>query len=346
MIRGGAQDAAVGDRAVGGGHLHRRDGQALADRHVAHARARVVLAVEQQARLLARQVDARGLAEAEAPDPAIEVVGAEPLPDRHGADVGGLLEDLGRGQGHVAARVRLADLAVGHGDRRREVERRVRPHLALLERGGHGERLERRAGLVGHARRPVHHRVVRRVEQAVGVDARPVGERQHGPVLRVHHERGGALGLPRLPDPGERLLGLVLDVGVERELDVRPPPRAGDVAQLDRVAQRVLDELALAVGAAQPAVELVLEPRQALPVGPDVAEQLRGHPRARVVALELRQEVDALDLEPARPVGAAGGHVAREVDEAGVPAGELAQQLVLGHLERAGRAPRPPSRDP
>ena len=38
-----AQDAAVGDRRVGGGHLHRRHREALADRQVAHRRAGVVV---------------------------------------------------------------------------------------------------------------------------------------------------------------------------------------------------------------------------------------------------------------------------------------------------------------
>ena len=211
---------AVGDRGVADGHLHRRDRQALADRQVAHRRARVLLEVEQDAALLAGQVDAGRAAEAEAADPGVEPLGAESQADHDRADVGGLLEDLARGERPVAGVVGLADLAVGHGDRRRDVEARVRRHLALLERGRDGERLEGRAGLVGGADRAVLARVVGRVAERVGVHPRPVGEREDGAVARVHDDRRRALRLPLLADLGEHLLGAVLHVGVEREADV------------------------------------------------------------------------------------------------------------------------------
>src|SRR5918997_532645 len=48
----------------------------------------------------------------------------------------------------MSAVVSLADLAVGDLDRRRHLERRVGLDQALLERAGHRERLEGRAGLV------------------------------------------------------------------------------------------------------------------------------------------------------------------------------------------------------
>ena len=56
---GGRSDAAVGDRRVGGRHLHRRHELALADRQVAHRGARVVVERQRQARFLARQVRRR-----------------------------------------------------------------------------------------------------------------------------------------------------------------------------------------------------------------------------------------------------------------------------------------------
>ena len=66
----------------------------------------------------------------------------------------------------------------------------------------------------------LRHRVVGRLVELVRVDARPVGQREDRAVARVHHERGRALRPPRLADLGEHLLGVVLDVGVEREPDV------------------------------------------------------------------------------------------------------------------------------
>ena len=227
------------------------------------------------------------------------------------------------------ARMRVGDRAVGDLEDRREVERRLGRDLAVLERTGDGERLERRARLVGRARRAVRHRVVRRLVEPVGVDARPVREREDRAVVGVHDQRGGALGLPVLADLVEDLLGVVLDVRVERQPDLLAGHGALDLAQLDRVAERVADQLPLAVLAAQLPVELVLEPRQAVALGADVAEQLRRHPVARVVAAVLGDELEPVDAEALGALRAAGGHAVRDVDEAGVAAGELLQQRVL-----------------
>ena len=194
-----------------------------------------------------------GRAEAEAPHPAVEALGAEPLADHDRADVGGLREDLARGERAVADRVRLADLAVGDGDRGRKVEARARRDLALLQRGRDGERLERGARLVVGADRAVLAGVVGRVAERVGVDLRPVGEREDGAVARIHDDRGRALRLPLLPDLREDLLGAVLHVGVEREADPGSRVLALHLPQLDGVAERVLDEAALAVAALQDA---------------------------------------------------------------------------------------------
>ena len=83
-----AQDAAVGDRGVGGAHLHRRDREALAHRHVGGGRAGVLVVGEHDARLLARQVDAGRRAEAEAAHPLVEAARAERAADQRRADVG------------------------------------------------------------------------------------------------------------------------------------------------------------------------------------------------------------------------------------------------------------------
>ena len=71
---------------------------------------------------------------------------------------------------------------------------------------------------------------------------------------------------------------------------------------------------------------------------PTDAEQLRGHPVARVDARELGDELQPLDLQRLDLAGARGRDVAGEVDEAGVAAGELAQELVLGLVEQRRRA--------
>ena len=343
---GGPQDAAVGDRRVGDRHLHRRDRDALADREVAHRGAGVLGEREHDAALLAREVGAGRLAEAEAPHPLVELLGAEPQADRDRADVGGLLEDLARGQRDRAARVRLADHAVIEPDRRRQVELRARRDLVLLERARDRERLERRAGLVGGGDRAVLARVVGRVAGVVGVDPRPVGEREQRAAARVHDDRGGAARAPGLADLGEHLLGLVLDRLVERQRDVLARLLPARLAQLDRLAERVLGQAALAVAAVELAVERVLEAGEAAALGADAADQLRGEEVARVGAARLGDELEALDLHALDAAGADRRHLVGEVGEAGVAAGELAQQRVLVDAERLGDLAARPAADP
>ena len=86
----------------------------------------VLVARQDEARLLARQLDLRGPAEAEAPHPVVEAVGAEPLADLDRPDVRGLREDLRGREVDRPARVGLLDDAVGDLDRRRQVPVLVR----------------------------------------------------------------------------------------------------------------------------------------------------------------------------------------------------------------------------
>ena len=258
-----AQDAAVGDRGVGGRHLHRRDRLALADRQVAHRGVRVVLAREHDAGLLAGQVDAGGLAEAEAPHPLVEAGRPHRQADLDRADVGGLLDDLRRGQRPVGLVVRLADRPVGDLDLRGQLERLVGRDLAVLQRAGHGERLERRARLVRRLHRAVLAGPGGRLLRGVGVDARPVGHGQQLAVVRVHDDRRRALrGAELLPDVGEDVLRLLLDAVVDGQLERVALAGPALVVELDRVAERVLDEQAAAVVAVQLGLVLLLEARR------------------------------------------------------------------------------------
>ncbi len=331
-----AQHAAVGDRRVGGAHLDRRDRDALADRQVAHRGARVLRQRQHDAALLAGEVDAGRLAEAELAHPVVEALGLQLLADLDRADVAGDLEDVARRAGDPGPRVRLADLAVGDVDRRREAELRVRRDQPVLQRAGDRERLERRARLVGRADGAVLLGVVGRGAGRVGVHARPVGEREDRAVARVHHERGRALRPPLLADLGEHLLGAVLDVGVEREAHALARLGRLDVAHLDRLAERVLDEAPLAVGAADHVVERVLEAGQALAVGAGHAEQLRGHPVARVDAAELGDELEPLDAQLLRAARLRG----RAPCARGRRSRCRAARACAAARPRAGRAPR------
>ena len=254
------------------------------------------------AALLAGQVDAGRLAEAEAPHPLVEALGAEPQPDRDRAR----RSRTGRGcptTVSVPPPPPCASLivAVGHLDRRPERERRARRDEPLLERARDRERLEGRAGLVGEADGAVLARVLGRLADPVRVDARPVRHREHLAVARVHHERGGAARAVELAELGQHGLGALLDRGVDRQPQVLAGLGALDVDDAHRLAGRVLDDLALAVRAVERLLARLLEPAQAVVVGADAAEHLRGERPLRVAAARLDDRADALDLELAGP---------------------------------------------
>ena len=215
------------------------------------------------------------------------------------------------------------------------MELRLRRDLLLLQRARDGERLEGRAGLVGRADGAVLAREVGGVAGLVGVDARPVGEREQRAGARVHDDRRGGVRAPGLADVREHLLGLVLDRLVDRERDLGAGLGRARLAQLDRLAERVLDQAALAVAAAQLGVERVLEPRQAGALGADAADQLGGEEVARVGAAVLGDELEPLDLHPLDAPRADRGHAVGEVGEAGVAARELLEELALGRAQGA-----------
>ena len=149
---------------------------------------------------------------------------------------------------------------------------------AVLERAGDGDRLERRARLVVEAHGTVLGGVRGRARGVVGVDPRPVGERQDRAGVRVHHDRGGALGRVLLADAGEHLLHLVLQCGVDRQRQRLAGLRRPDVVDRDRLADRVVDDLPLARRARAGRCCTGTRARSGRGRPADAAEHLRGRP--------------------------------------------------------------------
>ena len=167
------------------------------------------------------------------------------------------------------------------------------------------QRLERRAGRVGTARRAVEERLRRVVRQATiarGVEARHEvvrivarRAREGQDVARARIERDARAGEAR-----ELRLRDALEADVEREAQVEAALRLLDGARPDRVAVRVHRQLPLAGDAAQVAVVVRLESgapaqlrqvemellavrrRARAAVAADVAEELRGERPARI----------------------------------------------------------------
>ena len=215
---------------------------------------------------------------------------------------------------------------------------------AVLQRARDGEGLEGRARLVGVAHGAVLRGVAGRGARRVGVDARPVGHRQHLAGAGVHDDRRGAVGTVGRADVGQHALDLVLDGGVDRQLQARPRLGGLGVADRERLAEGVLDQAPLAVGALQQLVVGVLEAAQPVAVGADRAEQLAGQVLARVHAPMRRGGLDAGELELLHRGALAGGHRAREVGEGAVALGELAQQRVGVDPEQRRELGRRPAR--
>ena len=182
----------------------------------------------------------------------------------------------------------VVDLAVGDLEHRRDVEVGVRGHEPVLERSRDRDRLERRAGLVVEADGLVLIGVRRRGRRIVGVDAWPVGERQDRARVGVHHDRCRALGRVLRADPGQHLLDLVLERGVDRQPQRLARAASGaDVVDRDRLSDRVVDDRPQPVGPFELVVVLVLESARALAVTVHEAQQLRGEPVPRVHARDL-----------------------------------------------------------
>ena len=203
---------------------------------------------------------------------------AELLADHDRADVRGLGEDVGDAQRPVADRVRLADRPVGDLDLGRHVEGRLGLDEAVLERAGDRERLEGRARLVGEAGRHVRELVGVGAGEVVGVDRRPARHREDVAVGRVHDDRRRVLGHVLVADVAEHLLGVGLDPAVDRELDVVAGGGAGDDVAVDLLAERVLGDRDLAVGAREDVVLGLLDAEQPLALVADGADQPAARP--------------------------------------------------------------------
>ena len=212
----------------------------------------------------------------------------------------------------------------------------------VLERRRDGERLEGRAGLVGEAGGAVLELVRGRIGEVRGIETRRVGHREDIARVRVHHDRGPALGVVVADRIVQRLLGLVLDRGVERRLDVLAHAGGLDGLHAERPADRVVNDVLLAVGAAEHAVLRVLQAGETLVVGPDRADHLRGELALRIEPLAGRHRRDAGDVEPLHLGGDVGIDLPGQIGEARAAVRQRIQQIrgrLAEHLVEAHRGP-------
>src|SRR5262249_46937266 len=140
---------------------------------------------------LSRQLDAGLRSESEPADVVVEVGVLETQADLDGADVARVLEDLGGAED--AERLVIAYRRSAHTYRSHlAVEQIAGMDQVLLERRGHRDDLECRAGLVGVDDRAVLASLRLRLAGPVRVVGRLVGQRQDVAVVRIHDDDAAA----------------------------------------------------------------------------------------------------------------------------------------------------------
>ena len=294
-------DAAVAERRDRRGELHGRDRDALAvgggggvDRPPARH-------VAQQAARLVGEAAAGAGAEAEATQRVVVAARAHPLADHHRAHVARHAQDAG----HVEHRlgVQVADRLARHAQPAAQVEHLVAAHHARLERRRDHEGLERRARLdrVGEGARARVGEGDR--AEAVGVEARALGERQHVAGARLDRDHEAALGARLLDALGERGLGGGLQVEVERERHVAAGRGVGvePRAEQQPAARIALDGQPLRPPQ-QPLVLHLLDAPHSLAVDVGESHQVCRQRPVRVGAPRLRHRADARQLERPDPL--------------------------------------------
>ena len=195
--------------------------------------------------------------------------------------------------------MRIVDRRVTDRQRaRRGVDDRLRTHLARIERGGDGERLQRRPGLERVDQRAIAHVVARGPLAIVRVERRPVRQRQNLAGLGVEHDQRAGPRLVRLDRGLELAKGQVLQPAVDRQREI--------AAFLRRAyARHVLDDLAAAIDDHAPAARVAAQPallRELDAFLTDVAvageaDDLAHHFAAGVIAPVLVFVVNAVDLQ-------------------------------------------------
>src|SRR5262249_11247538 len=269
---------------------------------------------------------------------------AEPLADLGGADVRGLAQN-GGGRRPVH-RVRVVDLAPGVRPQAvLTVEQLVRPQQALLDRAGHHEALDGRAGLeliLDGAIAPDH----RVAPGLVPVEGWVPGQSEHRPGVHVQDHRPPPDRRCRPHRLGQLLLGGKLDGGVQRE-------RHGGASEIGRVRRAVLEDhvaprvarrLHLHALAAQLRIQLALQALLAAVLSHE-AEHVAGQPRARKEPLGLLDRPPPAGGGPPPPPRCRLVDPALDPDEPAIGLLQLLQHLGALQPQRAGQpGPGQPAR--
>ena len=186
------------------------------------------------------------------------------------------------------------------------------------ERTGDREGLERRARFVVEPHGPVLERSFGGSAGIVGVEERPVRERQDRAAARIHHDRHGVFRGEHPSDSIEHVLRAPLNIRVKRQRQRGTGHLRMRVGDRHGLPERVADHTPLPGTTMQEGVTRVLEPRQPIPFGAHDAQHLRRQRAARIHAAHDGSTSDTGDRHSHDRLRLLGRQRPREIHEATV----------------------------
>ena len=198
------------------------------------------------------------------------------------------------------------------------------------------KRLHGRAWLKTVGERAVAQLLTGQVEATVGVEAGVVGQGQDFACARIEHHHTTGLGFLGPHGVDQFLISKVLNLAVDRELQILAIHRWHDIAHiLHHTAQSVFDDAARTGFARELAVKSQLHTLLPLVLDIREADQMRGGFALGVLALVNTRLVDARDFQRRDVFGHRFVHLPIDPNKGLVLAGQALAQIPQGHLQEA-----------
>ena len=224
-------------------------------------------------------------------DVIVKFRGAEPQRDFDRADVARLRQDVRDAQ--QAERLMVANAVPRHVHRAVfAIENFRRARDALIERRRQRDQLERRPRLIQRSHRAVHTCFRWCFAGGVGIELRPIRQREDLAAVRIYHHHAAGDGVRLGDGRAELSFGDVLDSFIQRKNHVRAA-FALRFAAVKPALPRVGHHDDLFALAADLAVQLVFDSTQALLIEIDEAQHMR-----RQVALRVEPLIFLLEINP------------------------------------------------
>ena len=287
--------AIIGNRRDQRNQLQRRNPDLLAHRDRANGNLRPAFHRLRQAARFTRKFDPGLLAESEGANVFVKSLVSQPQRDFNGAHIARLRQNVGHRE--HAMRLAVADAhAIDHDRSHLAIEHFIGARDFLFQSGRNSHHLESRSRLVDVANRAVFQGLVANLLPNIGIERRPVGERQNLAGVRIFHDHGARDGVRFLHPALKFAFGDVLNILIDSKDDA--VAGFGLLFNAGKPAlARVDGNHQLAGLALQLLIELPLQAAQSLIVGANVPQNLRSQFTFRIKPLRFFLVVDALQIQ-------------------------------------------------